>query len=109
VLDARATNELDRLAAILSASGPALPLRSPLTGGAVGELPTSTRADITEAAERARAAQVKWAARPIEERAELLLTFHDALLDRLDYFLDLLQSDGGKARLSATGRCCTSP
>ena len=31
----------------------------------------------------------------------LLLDFHDALLDRRDEFVDLLQTEGGKARLSA--------
>ena len=101
MLDASATNELDRLAGLLSATGPSLDLRSPLTGTVVGELPTSTEADIIGAAERARAAQAGWAARPVEERADLLLAFHDALLDRLDYFIDVLQTGGGKARLSA--------
>ena len=67
MLDARATNDLDRLAGLLSATGPAIELRSPLTGETIGALPTSTEADITAAAERARAAQVGWAARPVEE------------------------------------------
>ncbi len=102
MLDARAAGELDRLTDLLSASGPVMPLRSPLTGELVGELPTSTEADITSAAERARVVQPEWAARPIEERAALLLDFHDALLDRRDYFIDLVQTSGGKARLSAT-------
>jgi succinate-semialdehyde dehydrogenase / glutarate-semialdehyde dehydrogenase len=102
VLDARARIDLDRLAGLLSATGPAIELRSPLTGEVVGALPTSTEADITAAAERARVAQALWAARPVEVRADLLLAFHDALLDRRDYFTDLLQTSGGKARLSAT-------
>jgi succinate-semialdehyde dehydrogenase / glutarate-semialdehyde dehydrogenase len=100
VLDARAT-DLDRPSSVLSATGPAMELRSPLTGDVMGELPTSTTADITAAAERARAAQPQWAAWPVGERAALLLDFHDALLDRRDYFTDLLQTSGGKARLSA--------
>ncbi|HEV2928802.1 MAG TPA: aldehyde dehydrogenase family protein, partial [Propionibacteriaceae bacterium] len=102
MLDARARPDLVRLAGLLSATGPALELRSPLTGEAIGALPTSAEADITAAAERARVAQAEWAPRPVEERAELLLAFHDALLDRRDDFIDLLQTSGGKARLSAT-------
>jgi succinate-semialdehyde dehydrogenase / glutarate-semialdehyde dehydrogenase len=102
VLDARTTTGLRRLAGLLTATGPAIELRSPLTGEVIGALPTSTEADITAAAERARAAQPGWAAWPIEERAALLLDFHDALLDRRDYFIDLIQTTGGKARLSAT-------
>ena len=35
------------------------------------------------------------------ERAALLLDLHDAMLDRRDELADLLQAEGGKARLSA--------
>ncbi len=93
---------MQRLAGLLTATGPASELRSPLTGTVVGELPTSTRADVAAAAARARAAQLAWAARPIEERADVLLAFHDAVLDRRDPLIDLVQTGGGKARLSAT-------
>jgi succinate-semialdehyde dehydrogenase/glutarate-semialdehyde dehydrogenase len=75
-------------------------LRSPITGQAIGELPTSTAADVEVGAQLAHRAQSEWAARPIAERARLLLDFHDHLLDQRDYFIDLLQSDG-KDRLSA--------
>lgn len=102
MIDTGVAPELDRLAPLLSATGPAAILRSPLTGELLGELPTSTAADVQAAAGRARAAQPAWAARPVEERARLLLDFHDALLDRRDYFVDLVQTGGGKARLSAT-------
>lgn len=95
-------SDLHRLAGLLTATGPGLELRSPMTGTVVGELPTSTDDDVRAAAERARAAQPGWAARPVEERAELLLAFHDAVLDRRDALVDLLQTGGGKARLSAT-------
>jgi succinate-semialdehyde dehydrogenase/glutarate-semialdehyde dehydrogenase len=91
----------ERLGALLRATGPGMDLVSPLTGEVVGQLPTSTPDDLAKAAERARAAQPGWAARPIAERAEVLLAFHDALLDRRDHFIDLLQSGGGKARLGA--------
>ena len=75
-------------------------LRSPITGEVMGELPTSTPADVEVGAQLAHRAQAEWAARPIAERARLLLDFHDHLLDRRDYFIDLLQSVG-KDRLSA--------
>ncbi|HSU35676.1 MAG TPA: succinic semialdehyde dehydrogenase [Propionibacteriaceae bacterium] len=95
-------SDLDRLAPLLSATGPTAVLRSPLTGEVLGELPTSTAADVQAAGRRARAAQPAWATRPVEDRAQLLLDFHDALLDRRDHFVDLVQAGGGKARLSAT-------
>jgi succinate-semialdehyde dehydrogenase/glutarate-semialdehyde dehydrogenase len=91
----------ERLAPLLSATGPMLELRSAMTGERVGELPTSTPADLAAAADRARSAQPGWAARPIAERAAVLLDLHDYLLDHLDEIVDLLQTEAGKARLSA--------
>jgi succinate-semialdehyde dehydrogenase/glutarate-semialdehyde dehydrogenase len=99
-VQAVSNSDLDRLGALLTATGPAMELRSPLTGQPMGELPTSTAADVEVGAQLARRAQATWAARPIEERAQLLLDFHDRILDQRDYFIDLLQS-AGKARLSA--------
>jgi succinate-semialdehyde dehydrogenase/glutarate-semialdehyde dehydrogenase len=91
-----------RLRGVLSATGPAtLELRSPVTGEQVAVLPTSTPADLVAATARARAAQVGWAAEPIRRRATLLLDLHDAILDHRDELADLLQAEGGKARLSA--------
>jgi succinate-semialdehyde dehydrogenase/glutarate-semialdehyde dehydrogenase len=69
---------------------------------AVTHLPTSTGADVTAAAERARELQVEWANRPVADRAAVLLRFHDRLLDRVHPFVDMLQREAGKARLSAT-------
>ena len=94
------SSDLVRLRGLLTATGPAMEVRSPVTGQVVGELPTSTPADVEVGAQLAHRAQAEWAARSIDERARLLLDFHDHLLDRRDYFIDLLQS-AGKARLSA--------
>jgi succinate-semialdehyde dehydrogenase/glutarate-semialdehyde dehydrogenase len=73
-----------------------------MTGAVIGELPTSTADDVTGAGARARVAQHAWAGRPVTERAQLLLDFHDLVLDHRDELVDLLQTEGGKARLSAT-------
>jgi succinate-semialdehyde dehydrogenase / glutarate-semialdehyde dehydrogenase len=94
------SSDLLRLRALLTATGPPMELRSPITGEVMGELPTSTPADVEVGAQLAHRAQTDWAARPVAERARLLLDFHDHLLDRRDYFIDLLQSVG-KERLSA--------
>lgn len=94
------SSDLVRLRGLLTATGPAMELRSPVTGQVMGELPTSTPADVEVGAQLAHRAQSEWAARPIDDRARLLLDFHDHLLDRRDYFVDLLQSVG-KDRLSA--------
>jgi succinate-semialdehyde dehydrogenase / glutarate-semialdehyde dehydrogenase len=94
------SSDLLRLRVLLTATGPAMELRSPTTGDVIGELPTSTPADVEVGAQLAHRAQSEWATRPIAERARLLLDFHDHLLDQRDYFVDLLQSDG-KDRLTA--------
>ena len=90
-----------RLAEVLTASGPTRTWRSPFAPDVTADLPTSTPEDIALAARRARAAQVGWAGLSFAERAEVLLRFHDRLLDRLPRFVDIVQYDGGKSRLSA--------
>ena len=94
------SSDLMRLRGLLTATGPGMELILPVTGEVIGELPTSTAADVEVGAQIAHRAQQEWAARPIEERADLLLRFHDHLLDQRDYFVDLLQA-AGKDRLSA--------
>lgn len=91
-----------RLASQLAASGPARSWHAAYDGDLVAELPTSTPADVATAAERAREAQPGWADRPLADRARVLLDFHDAVLDHRDELADLLQWEGGKARLAAT-------
>ncbi|HLF55841.1 MAG TPA: succinic semialdehyde dehydrogenase [Thermoanaerobaculia bacterium] len=76
-------------------------VRSPFDLEPVGEVPRSTPADVAEAARRARAAQEDWALRSFDERARVFLRFHDAVLDRQDEVLDLIQLESGKARMHA--------
>ena len=90
-----------RLAAQLAATGPRRLWRSAYDEELTTELPTSTPSDVAAAAGRARAAQQEWAARPLGERGRVLLDFHDAVLDQRDRLADLLQYEGGKARLIA--------
>jgi succinate-semialdehyde dehydrogenase/glutarate-semialdehyde dehydrogenase len=93
--------ELNRLAARAAATGPSTPVGSLFTGEVLSEIARSTPADVLNAAARARAAQPAWAATSIQTRMQVLLEFHDRLLDQRDLFVDLLQREGGKARLSA--------
>jgi succinate-semialdehyde dehydrogenase/glutarate-semialdehyde dehydrogenase len=75
--------------------------RSPFTGEPLAELPMSTPADVARAYGLARAAQADWAARPVAERARVLLRLHDLVLARQDEVLDLVQLETGKARRHA--------
>ena len=93
----------DRLTALVSASGRGTPVttHAPFSGARITELPQSTPEDVQAAAERARAAQREWAARPIAERAEIVLRLHDLVLDAGDELMDLIQTENGKARRDA--------
>ncbi|NUU19901.1 MAG: aldehyde dehydrogenase family protein, partial [Streptomycetaceae bacterium] len=75
--------------------------RAPFTGAAVAELPESAVEDVATAYERARAAQARWAERPVGERAAVFLRFHDLLLERQDEVLDIIQTETGKVRKHA--------
>ncbi|MBV9513887.1 MAG: succinate-semialdehyde dehydrogenase (NADP(+)), partial [Mycobacteriaceae bacterium] len=72
-----------------------------MTGEVLGRVPHCSPEDVVTAARRARAVQADWAARPIAERAAMLLRFHDLVLRRQDEVLDLIQLENGKARRHA--------
>jgi succinate-semialdehyde dehydrogenase/glutarate-semialdehyde dehydrogenase len=72
-----------------------------MTGRPLGDVPRCTSDDVAAAAERARAVQPAWAARSIQERAAMLLRFHDLVLQHQDDVLDLIQLENGKARRHA--------
>ncbi|MFI6596476.1 succinic semialdehyde dehydrogenase [Nonomuraea sp. NPDC050536] len=76
-------------------------ITAPFTGDRIAELPISAADDVREAYVKARAAQAEWAARPAAERARPFLRLHDAILDRRDEILDILQDETGKARKHA--------
>jgi succinate-semialdehyde dehydrogenase / glutarate-semialdehyde dehydrogenase len=72
-----------------------------MTGEPLGQVPHCTRDDVVAAARRAREVQADWAARPLRERAEVMLRFHDSVLSRQDEVLDIIQLENGKARRHA--------
>lgn len=74
---------------------------TPFTGGVIAQLPVSTVTDVEQAYDAARAAQTGWAARPVSDRARVLLRYHDLILRHQDELLDLIQLESGKARKHA--------
>jgi succinate-semialdehyde dehydrogenase/glutarate-semialdehyde dehydrogenase len=74
---------------------------SPFDGTVVGEVPTCTADDVVEAVARARVAQRAWAIRRLADRCEILLAYHDLVLDTQEQLLDIAQAETGKARISA--------
>jgi succinate-semialdehyde dehydrogenase / glutarate-semialdehyde dehydrogenase len=74
---------------------------APFTGQPVVTLNLSSPGDVETAVTRARAAQRLWAAVPLDVRTQVLLRLHDAVLDRQDEILDLIQWESGKSRKHA--------
>ncbi|MFI7698399.1 succinic semialdehyde dehydrogenase [Nonomuraea sp. NPDC049480] len=85
----------------VTSSGRTQGIIAPFTGETMAELPISDVDDVRRAYEKARAAQIAWAARPAAARAEPFLLLHDAILDRRDEILDIVQDETGKARKHA--------
>lgn len=84
-----------------AATADAITVTSPTTGAVLGTVPAHTQEDTQAAFARARAAQPAWAALPVARRREILLRYHDLVLDRQDELLDLIQDESGKSRMSA--------
>jgi succinate-semialdehyde dehydrogenase/glutarate-semialdehyde dehydrogenase len=74
---------------------------APSTLEALGEIEIATPDDVREAVERARKAQVEWAAKSFEERGRYLRRARDLLVDRTDAIADVICRDTGKPRLEA--------
>lgn len=74
---------------------------SPMTGGPIAALPTSTVEDVERAIATARAGQRRWAATSFDERKRVMLRFHDKVLAHQVELLDLVQTEAGKARQHA--------
>jgi succinate-semialdehyde dehydrogenase/glutarate-semialdehyde dehydrogenase len=87
--------------AVQSTADQTWPVRAPFTGEVITELPQCTEADVVAAFERARVAQRAWAARPVRERARVMLRMHDLVLARQDEIMDLIQAENGKSRRDA--------
>jgi len=94
------TAMLVRLAARAAVAAPAdtIAIEAPFTGEALGEVPAGTPVDVATAVAAARAAQAAWAQRPLEERAAVLLRFHDLFIANAAEILDIIQLETGKSR-----------
>ncbi len=75
--------------------------RSPLDLEPTITVPHSTEDDVDRAFADAHAAQQRWAATSMRERARVLRRFHDLVLDRQALLCDVIQWENGKARTHA--------
>ncbi|HEX2314218.1 MAG TPA: succinic semialdehyde dehydrogenase [Thermomonospora sp.] len=93
---------IERLSSrVTAASGETTTIPAPFTGEPLATLPLSGADDVRAAYERARTAQRAWAALPVRERVKPFLRLVDALVDRRDEILDVIQMETGKARRHA--------
>ena len=94
---------LARLAARAAVAAPAeqTEVEAPFTGDVLAEVPKGRPADIEAACAAAREAQQEWARRSVDERAAVLLRFHDLVLANAQEILDVIQLESGKARIHA--------
>src|SRR5204862_2867596 len=73
----------------------------PATGAVVGEVPSATPNEVREAVARARAAQPRWAALPVQERARLMSGVRRRMELRMDEVLATVCRETGKPRAEA--------
>ncbi|MGV9596670.1 succinic semialdehyde dehydrogenase [Streptosporangium sandarakinum] len=92
---------VERVARQVVSSGKTQEIIAPFTGEVLAELPVSTADDVRAAHARAREARAAWAALPAAERIRPFLRLHDAILDRREEILDVVQWETGKARRHA--------
>jgi acyl-CoA reductase-like NAD-dependent aldehyde dehydrogenase len=74
---------------------------APATGELLGEVPVHSTDDVQATVARARKAQSAWAVLSVEERAERLLRFRDAIVDRADEIVEVVSKECGKPRQEA--------
>ncbi|MCW2773837.1 MAG: aldehyde dehydrogenase [Nocardioides sp.] len=86
---------------LVATSGTTAEVRSPLNNAPLAHIPQSTVADVAEAFSRARRAQLAWSQTRLDDRAAMLLRFHDLVLDRQEEITDLVVWENGKARKHA--------
>jgi succinate-semialdehyde dehydrogenase / glutarate-semialdehyde dehydrogenase len=98
---ALASSLVQRLTSHIVSSGGVTTISAPATGEPLATLLTSTADDVRTAYDRARAAQVAWAARPVKERIEPFLQLAKVITKRRAEILDIVQLETGKARKHA--------
>ncbi len=102
-LRARALESLRRLGAHVPADGTGLTARTPLTGGALLPLPSSTPEDVDEAVGAAHEAFRHWQLTPAPRRGALVKRLGELLREHKGDLADLVTVEAGKIRSEALG------
>ncbi len=97
--DAR-TQQLIRHLCVAS-DAPTITTQAPFTGQPVAAIPVSSEAAVSTAFSIASQAQRSWKTTSMHRRSEIMLRFHDLIIERRDEGLDIIQRETGKARSHA--------
>ena len=76
---------------------------APYDGTVLGTVPRGNEQDVAAALEAAAAAQPAWAAKPLHERAEILLRYRDLVREHHEELAQTLCRDNGKPIVQARG------
>jgi succinate-semialdehyde dehydrogenase/glutarate-semialdehyde dehydrogenase len=90
-----------RLAGLLHATAGTGTTYAPATGQPIAELPVSGPDDVIAAVRSARKAQRSWKGTSLADRSDILLRYHDLVLDHRHELVDLVLLESGKARKQA--------
>lgn len=71
-------------------------VKNPATGELLGYAPVSEKLDVEQAVAAAKAAQADWAARPDQERKEILMKVAQVLVDNTPYLAKWITQEQGK-------------
>ncbi|WP_049927261.1 aldehyde dehydrogenase family protein [Halopiger goleimassiliensis] len=82
--------------------GETITVENPATQEAFAEVPAATVDDVDAAYDAAEAAQSEWAARPREERNEIVQNLLEEINDRYDEITQLLATEAGTPSFRAT-------
>ncbi|MCE5288407.1 MAG: aldehyde dehydrogenase family protein [Nocardiaceae bacterium] len=91
----------EALASTISGRGDPVQIKRPFTDEPLAWIPQMAAEDINDALHRARAAQKSWAQTPVKQRARTIGRVLDLVHRDRELFLDVLQAEGGKARIDA--------
>lgn len=82
---------------------------NPATEQLIQEIPIDNSVAVSEKVARARAAQPKWALRPVEERIELMRRFKDLLVEQVDALAATLTAETGKPITQSRNEILATP
>lgn len=84
-------------------SGQTLQVDNPANGDVVGQVPVMSAAEVDAAVDAAAAALRQWRTRTAQERADLLLAWHDLMLEHKEDLATLMTLEQGKPLAESRG------